>query len=174
MSNGASALSIADTTDKRNPVAIARGEYPNIAYSHQGWLTPDQRYFYLNDELDEFSGLVPGTRTLIFDVQELDDPILVGTYETDSEATDHNLYIVGDVMYQSNYRSGLRVVDISDPEKPTALGYFDTVPWGSDFGMGDIISGSIGSWSNYPFFESGVVVVASGREGVFVLRVRER
>jgi hypothetical protein len=40
--------------------------------------------------------------------------------------------------------------------------------------MGDIISGSIGSWSNYPFFESGVVVVASGREGVFVLRVRER
>ncbi|HAG55863.1 MAG TPA: hypothetical protein DCL17_05605, partial [Dehalococcoidia bacterium] len=141
-------MSIADTTDKRNPVAIARGEYPNIAYSHQGWLTPDQRYFYLNDELDEFSGLVPGTRTLIFDVQELDDPILVGTYETDSEATDHNLYIVGDVMYQSNYRSGLRVVDISDPEKPTALGYFDTVPWGSDFGMGDIISGSIGSWSN--------------------------
>jgi hypothetical protein len=65
------------------------------------------------------------------------------------------------------------VVDISDPEKPTALGYFDTVPWGSDFGMGDIISGSIGSWSNYPFFESGVVVVASGREGVFVLRVRK-
>ena len=173
-SNGASALSIADTTDKRNPVTIARGEYPNIAYSHQGWLTSDHRYFYLNDELDEFSGLVPGTRTLIFDVQELDDPILVGTYETDNEATDHNLYIVGDVMYQSNYRSGLRVVDISNPEEPTALGYFDTVPWGSDFGMGDIISGSIGSWSNYPFFESGVVVVASGREGVFVLRVRDR
>ncbi|MCH7824426.1 MAG: choice-of-anchor B family protein [Acidobacteria bacterium] len=172
-SNG-TALSIGDVTDKRNPVVISRGEYPDTAYSHQGWLTDDHSYFYLNDELDEFSGLVEGTRTLIFDVRELDDPILVGTYQTDNEATDHNLYIVGDVMYQSNYRSGLRVVDISDRENPTALGYFDTVPWGSDFGMGDIISGSIGSWSNYPFFDSGVVVVASGREGVFVLRVRDR
>lgn len=172
-SNG-TALSIGDVTDKRNPVVISRGEYPNTAYSHQGWITPDHRYFYLDDELDEFSGLVPGTRTLIFDVRELDDPILAGTYQTDNPATDHNLYIVGDVMYQSNYRSGLRVVDIADPENPRPLGYFDTVPWGSDFGMGDIISGSIGSWSNYPFFASGVVVVASGREGVFVLRVRER
>jgi len=172
-SNG-TALSIGDITDKRNPVVLSRGEYPNTAYSHQGWLTDDHSYFYLNDELDEFSGLVDGTRTLIFDVRELDDPILVGTYQTDNEATDHNLYIVGDIMYQSNYRSGLRVVDISDRENPTALGYFDTVPWGSDFGMGDIISGSIGSWSNYPFFDSGVVVVASGREGVFVLRVRDR
>ena len=172
-SNG-TALSIGDVTDKRNPVVVARGEYPDTAYSHQGWLTPDHRYFYLNDELDEFSGLVEGTRTLIFDVQELDDPILAGTYQTDNPATDHNLYIVGDVMYQSNYRSGLRVVDISDPEDPQPLGYFDTVPWGSDFGLGDIISGSIGSWSNYPFFDSGVVVVASGREGVFVLRLRDR
>ena len=172
-SNG-TALSIGDVTDKRNPVVISRGEYPNTAYSHQGWLTADHSYFYLNDELDEFSGLVEGTRTLIFDVRELDDPILVGTYQTDNEATDHNLYIVGDIMYQSNYRSGLRVVDISDRENPTALGYFDTVPWGSDFGLGDIISGSIGSWSNYPFFDSGVVVVASGREGVFILKVRER
>ena len=172
-SNG-TALSIADVTDKRNPVAIATGDYPNVAYAHQGWLTADHAYFYLNDELDEFTGLVDGTRTLIFDVRELDDPILVGTYETDSPATDHNLYIVGDVMYQSNYRSGLRVVDISDRENPQPLGFFDTVPWGSDAGMGDIISGSIGSWSNYPFFDSGVVVVSSGREGVFVLKVRER
>ena len=172
-SNG-TALSIGDVTDKRNPQVISRGEYPDTAYSHQGWLTPDHRYFYLNDELDEFSGLVEGTRTLIFDVQELDDPILVGTYQTDNPATDHNLYIVGDVMYQSNYRSGLRVIDISDPENPQPLGYFDTVPWGSDFGMGDIISGSIGSWSNYPFFDSGVVVVNSGREGVFVLKVRDQ
>jgi len=171
-SNG-TALSIGDVTDKRNPVVISRGEYPDTAYSHQGWLTADHRYFYLNDELDEFTGLVAGTRTLIFDVAELDDPILVGTYQTDNPATDHNLYIVGDVMYQSNYRSGLRVVDISNRENPTALGYFDTVPWGSDFGLGDVISGSIGSWSNYPFFDSGVVVVASGREGVFVLKVRE-
>ena len=35
-------------------------------------------------------------------------------------------------------------------------------------------SGALGSWSNYPFFESGVVVVTSGLEGLFLLRVRAR
>ena len=44
------ALSIADVTDRENPVAIARGDYPNVGYTHQGWLTEDQRYFFMGDE----------------------------------------------------------------------------------------------------------------------------
>ena len=32
------ALSIADVTDRENPVAIARGDYPNVGYAHQGCL----------------------------------------------------------------------------------------------------------------------------------------
>ena len=27
-----------------------------------------------------------------------------------------------------------------------------------------------GSWSNYPYFESRIIVVTSGKEGVFVVR----
>ena len=38
-------LSIADVTNRENPVAIARGHYPNMGYAHQGWLTEDQRYW---------------------------------------------------------------------------------------------------------------------------------
>ena len=157
------ALSVADVTDKRNPVAISTATYPNVAYTHQGWITEDHRYFYMNDEGDEPSGTVEGTRTLIFDVQELDDPILVGSYIHDVQSTDHNLYIVGDRVYESNYDSGLRILDISDPENPKLAGYFDTVPWSG-----------MGSWSNYPFFESAVVLVTSGREGLFVLRHSRR
>lgn len=167
------ALSIADLTDKRNPVAIGLGEYPRAAYTHQGWINEAHTHFYVNDEADEISGLTPGTRTLIFDVRRLDDPVLVGEHVTDSPATDHNLYVHGNLMYQSNYRSGLRVYDISDPEILQPVGYFDTTPWGSNEGMGDLSSGALGSWSNYPFFDSGVVVVTSGLEGLFVLRVRD-
>ena len=50
--------------------------YPNFAYTHQGWLTEDHRYLFVNDEQDE--GDEAKTRTLIFDVQELDDPVFVG------------------------------------------------------------------------------------------------
>lgn len=161
------ALSIADVTDKTNPVAISRATYPNVAYSHQGWLTEDQRYFYMDDELDEISGTVSATRTLIWDVAELEDPQLVAEYLGTTSASDHNLYVVGDRMYQSNYRSGLRILDISDPVNPHEISYFDTVPYGTD------TPGMNGSWSNYPFFESGVVIVTSGREGLFIVRPRE-
>jgi choice-of-anchor B domain-containing protein len=165
------AFGIGDVTDKRNPQVIASATYPNLAYTHQGWLDEEHHYFYMNDEGDEIAGLVAGTRTLIWDVQDLEDPILVGEYTTDNPATDHNLYIVGDVIYQSNYRSGLHVLDISEREQPRPLGFFDTVPWGDNDGMGDILSGAIGSWSNYPFFDSGVVAVTSGKEGLFILKL---
>lgn len=158
------ALSIADVTDKENPVALAAMEYPNSAYLHQGWVSDDHRYFYMNDELDELAGAAPRTRTLVWDIEDLDDPVLVNEHLGTNEASDHNLYVQGDLMYQSNYLSGLRILDISDPENPEEVGFFDTVPQGGD------IPGFAGSWSNYPFFESGVIIVTSMREGLFVLK----
>ena len=160
-------LSIADVTDKENPVALSVGAYHNEVYSHQGWLTEDHEYFFMNDELDEVRGVVPNTRTLIWDVKDLDEPVLVKEFLSENTSSDHNLYIVGDLMYQSNYNSGLRVFDISDPENPRQVGFFDTVP-GEDSPAMD------GSWSNYPFFKSGIVVVTSGREGLFVVKTRQR
>ncbi len=161
------ALSIADVTDKEHPVALSSASYPNVGYTHQGWLTEDQRYFFMNDELDELQGKVEFTRTLIWDVTDLDDPVLLKEHFGTQRSTDHNLYIRGNLMYQSNYVSGLRVLDISDVENPVEVGYFDTVPYG------DNSAGFGGSWSNYPFFASGVVVVTSGQEGLFILKKRE-
>lgn len=162
------ALSIADVTDKAAPTAVAMATYPNVGYSHQGWLSDDHRYFFMNDELDETGGLVSSTRTLVWDLTDLDDPILATEHFADNQSSDHNLYVVGNTMYQSNYVSGLRILDISDPENPVQVGFFDTVPYGED------TPGFNGSWSNFPFFDSGVVVVTSGREGLFLLRPRDR
>lgn len=158
------ALSVADVTDKKNPVALSRASYPNVGYTHQGWLDGAQRYLYMDDELDEMEGLVDHTRTLIWDVSELTDPQLIGEFRGSTEAIDHNLYIVGDTMYQSDYLAGLRVIDISDREHPREIGYFDTVPYGGN------VSQFGGSWSNYPFFKSGVVIVTSSHEGLFLVK----
>jgi choice-of-anchor B domain-containing protein len=161
------AISIADLTDKSNPVPIAVGRYPNVSYAHQGWFTEDHRYFLQNDETDEINGLTAGTRTLVWDLAELDDPVLVTEHVSPNRATDHNLYIKGSLMYQSNYLSGLRVFDVSNPEQIEEVGYFDTVPYGEDR------PGYGGSWSNYPFFKSGTIVVTSAEEGVFFLKRSE-
>jgi len=158
------ALSIADVTDKDEPFVVAMATYPAIAYTHQGWLTEDMRYFYINDEGDEPQGLVDGTRTLIFDLIDLDDPVLVGEHISTETSTDHNLYIRDNLMYQSNYVAGLRILDVSNPEAPTEVAFFDTV-------SNDRTGG--GSWSNYPYFESRTIVVTSSREGLFMLKKRE-
>ena len=150
-------LSIADVTDKDNPVAVAMSDYPSVAYAHQGWLTEDHRFFYMNDEGDEGSGEVEGTRTLIWDVEDLDDPILAAQYIAETPDTDHNLYIRGNLMYQSNYGAGLRILDITNRTDPVEIASFSISPTGS-------------SWSNYPYFESGVVVVTSMGDGLFIVR----
>ena len=122
------ALSIADVTDRENPVAIARGEYPNVGYAHQGWLTEDHRHFFMGDELDEVQGGVERTRTLVWDVADLDDPLLLKEHFAETGTIDHNQYVRGNRLYQANLMSGLRVLDISDVENPVEIGYFDTVP----------------------------------------------
>jgi choice-of-anchor B domain-containing protein len=163
-------INIADVTDKDHPVPIGRSSYPNVAYAHQGWLDETQRYFYMGDEGDEVSGLVERTRTLVWDLAELDDPILIKEYFGPVRASDHNLFIRGNLVYMSNYGSGLRVLDISDPENPHEVAFFDSAPLGdNEPGMSSAVSGA---WSNYPFFEDGLVVFTSVREGLFVVRVK--
>lgn len=164
-------INIADVTDKANPVTIGRSSYPNAAYTHQGWFDDEQRYFYTNDELDELAGTVDGTRTLVWDLTELDDPILVHEYIGPVRASDHNLFVKGDRIYESNYGSGFRVLDISDRTRPREIGFFDSAPY-NDNEPGHSSSQS-GAWSNYPFFDSGVVVFTSVREGLFIVRVVE-
>lgn len=163
------ALSIADVSDKSAPTALAAVSYPRVGYTHQGWLDEAHEYLYMNDEFDEFREDVTGTRTIVWDVSDLDDPVVVHEFMGTTEAVDHNLYIVGDLMYQSNYLSGLRVIDISDRENLTEVAYFDVEPEGAN------IARLSGSWSNYPFFASGVIGVTSmgiGSEGgVFFVRL---
>ena len=161
------ALGISDITDKENPVALASAGYPGAVAAHQGWLTEDHRYFFLGDELDEDSETVPNTRTLVWDVAELDDPVLATEYFAKTRSIDHNQYVRGDFLYQSNLLGGLRILDVSDPENPVEVAFFDTVPTDDDataFG---------GTWSNYPYFESGVIAVSSWNEGLFLLRKRQ-
>ncbi len=159
-------LSIADVTDKSNPIALSVGEYPNPGYLHQGWLTEDHRYFFMDDELDLINGSVETTRTLVFDVSDLEDPILHLEFMGSFEASAHNLYIRDHLMYQSNYRHGLHVIDISDPSNPVEVGHLDTAPHLSGAGFS-------GSWGNYPYFRSGAVGVTSVHEGFFMVRYRD-
>lgn len=157
------AISVADVTSKATPVAISTATYPDVGYVHQGWFAEDQRYFFQNDETDELTGLVGNTRMLVWDMTDLDDPILVDEHLGPTGAIDHNMYVNGDFLYHSNYHFGLRILDVSVPTAAVEAGFFDTHP------PNDGVSFD-GSWSNYPYYDSGIVAVTSADEGLFILR----
>ncbi len=165
-SNGAY-FEIQDVTDKSNPVALSTASSPNAAYIHQGWLTDDMRYFYQDDESDVIRGNVETTRTLVWDISDLEDPILVNEFMGSMPASAHNLYLKDGYAYQANYRYGLHVLDATDPENPVEVGYFDTSPFMEGPGFS-------GAWSTYPFYESGTVMITSLREGVFFLKSKKK
>jgi hypothetical protein len=50
--------------------------------------------------------------------------ITVGALDTPGVARD--VEVVGDVAYVADYSSGLRVIDVSNPESPVELGALDT------------------------------------------------
>jgi len=156
------AISIADVTDADNPVGIARGTYPSASYVHQGWFTEDQRYFIQNDELDE-RVFDDRTHTYIWDLIDLDDPVLLVDFASDAVSTDHNLYVRGNFVYQANYSSGLRIMDISDPADPFITGFFDTRPQDSAVNFN-------GAWTAWPYPDSDLVIISSRGEGLFVVR----
>jgi choice-of-anchor B domain-containing protein len=161
--SGSTALRIVDVTNKANMFTISTSFWAAARYAHQGWLTTDRNHFYINDELDEGNS-VSVTTTRIFNVEDLASPSFVGIATSGVAAIDHNLYTTDRYMFQSNYRSGLRVFDILDPTSPQQVAYFDTYP-GSDSAVFN------GAWSNYPYFPSGTIIVSDIERGLFVLRL---
>jgi hypothetical protein len=57
--------------------------------------------------------------------------VYTGSFSNGGTATDHNQYTKGNLIYQANYRSGLRVKSTSNPGTPTSpveTAFFDTWP----------------------------------------------
>lgn len=158
-------VTIYDVTDKSNPVILSRTPYPSFAYTHQGSLTPDQRWFLFGDELDEFNGNVGNTTTYMMQLKKLDQPATVVPFTHTTKTIDHNLYIHGSYVFQANYVEGLQIFSYDrkslESGDLTREAYFDVVP-----GVDEAVFG--GSWSNFRF-GSGTTVVSTIESGLFVL-----
>jgi choice-of-anchor B domain-containing protein len=165
-------LVFVNVTDKTDCVLIGEYDYngeATIGYFHQGWITKNKRYFLMNDELDEMAlgnDQQPyGTRTHIFNITDLDNVTYEGFYEGTSPAIDHNLYALDQFIYESNYRSGVRVLDaIRVAESQLSeVAFFDLYPENDNAQFS-------GTWSNYPYLPSGIVLATSMYDGMFIVK----
>ncbi len=178
-------LTIVEISDAGNGTVntslISRRPYADSSYSHQGWLSADHRFFYMNDELDEYNhargpdrvfgteddGDPIPTKTHIWNVEDLDNPTYEGFYNGVEKTIDHNLYVKGNFMYQANYSSGMRVLrlDSADPTSISEVGFFDTYMANNNVSFA-------GAWSVYPYFEFAdqeVILISDRQGGLFVV-----
>jgi len=103
---------------------------------------------------------------MIWDVTRLSVPTEVDSFYSSQEVIDHNQYTLGDRTFQANYCGGLRILDTSEAlsqGKMTEVGFFDVSP--------DCDTRTfLGSWSTYPYFPSGTIVISSIDRGLFIVK----
>lgn len=167
---GVDTISIIDVTNKAATVRLSSKTYAGAGYIHQGWLTDDQRYLFQNDELDEQAGTTGGkTRTHLWDVSDLDNPVYRGFVDLSTTSIDHNMYVKDGFLFETNYTTGLRMFKIGDLASTdtskwlTEVAYYDTYPAndGATFN---------GAWNNYPYFPSGNIPISDINGGLFVVQ----
>lgn len=164
VASNADTVNVVDVTDKSNPVQLAVSGYKQLGYTHQGWLSEDHKYFFLGDELDEMN-IGVSTTTIVWDLTDLTAPKEHFRFVNSTRAIDHNMYVKGNYLYQANYNSGLRILDISGvaEKKIVEAGFFDTNP-NKDTAEFD------GVWSVYPFFNSDTAVVSGTNGHLYIVK----
>jgi len=80
----------------------------------------------------------------------------------------HNNYIINGYVFQANYRSGVRILDVSNQKSISLAGFLETSLYDPN------TPGFGGQWSVYPFLPSGTIVANDIENGLFVLSFKRQ
>ena len=123
-------------------------------FTHNAWLTRDSRYLFTTDE--RISRPIEGW--------DLSDPFAarkVSEYIAAPGTIPHNVLVDGDRLLLSHYTEGVHLLDVTDPEHPRLLGFYDTYPGTSGTFNGD--------WGAYIFPGTDLIVASDIDGGLFVI-----
>ena len=140
---------------------LGRITWDEGGYSHQSWESEDLRWLYSNDET---SPALNSTWQCI-DISDLDNAFLGEQQANGQAATNHNLFVRGDLLFAANYKDGVRVLE-ADGNGLEEVAFFDTFPESGD-------PGYQGCWGVDPFLPSGTILASDMQRGLFVLRLDE-
>ena len=138
---------LVDVSDKSDPQLISTSP-SSPGYPHSGWMTEDKRYFFGTEEGNQVD-------ITVWDLQDRTSwDLVVPSWETNSGATVHNLFILGDYAHISYYSDGYVVLDISNPEIPFLVGEYSTSAL----------------WGCYPYLPSGITIGSDMNNGLYVFQ----
>lgn len=129
-------------------------------YNHSSFISRDRSTLYMCIEVPD------GRPVHIVDVSDISNPSVISTFATNAGDTPHNPYVIGDVMVLAAYLDGVYMYDVSQPQNPQYIGYFDSHPQN-----GTSYSGLayMGAWAAYTDLPSGNLLISDMQYGLFVL-----
>ena len=134
-------------------------DYPYQGGNHSGWWIPEDNIYVLADETH-------GSPLKVIDTSDLNDLQVVSilSSEVDPESIPHNLMMRDGLVFVSYYHDGLQVFDVSTPEEPKRIAWFDTFIESSH-------EGYAGAWGVHSALPSGRILISDIQNGLFVLEI---
>jgi choice-of-anchor B domain-containing protein len=149
----------------QHPAKLSRTFYKRYNNPWHSTFTSDHRFVLLSDSHDEFN---PGfnTRTFLFDVASLTSPSQFASYDGPTKGRDLHIEVRGRYAFLANGTAGMRVLDLREIAKGRVreVGFFDVEP--------ELNSANWFGAHSLDVLPSGTVIVASLRQGLFVLKPR--
>lgn len=142
------------------PVALGSlSDYPDQGYNHSGWLSEDGNKYVFADETD-------GMRMKVCDVSDLSDIQVNGLFGSmvSDNSVAHNLQIIRDTVYVSHYNDGLQVFDVTNPNSPQRIAWYDTF-------TGDESYSYNGAWGVYALLPSQRILISDRTNGLHLFRL---
>ncbi|MEW5798865.1 MAG: choice-of-anchor B family protein [Bacteroidota bacterium] len=153
-------LDILDATNKADIKRINLVHYP-FAGTHNTDVSTDGKYVFTTDEINGDPNQL-GDIVRVWDKSDINNVKLVGTYIAKPKTVAHNIHVKGNYGFVSHYTEGLRVIDISNPEIPVEVAYYDTYN-----GSGHSYAGN---WGTFPYYQSNKVIASDMSGGLFVFK----
>ena len=140
---------LSDLNNISSPIATI----PCEGYAHNAWLNDMGTHLITTEETNNKT-------VKIWDITNLSNIALSGEYLGENNLA-HNVHVSNDLLFIAHYTTGLKIVDIYNPERPIEVAAYDTYPL-------DDNGGFYGCWGAYPFTNNNYVYASDMQNGLYI------
>jgi choice-of-anchor B domain-containing protein len=127
--------------------------------SHNSAFSANRKYLYTTNEISS-----PNGKLNVWNVEDINNITFIGEWQPTGITTAivHNIETYGDFAVIAHYRAGIRILNISNPEVPVEVAWYDTYPSSNSASYS-------GCWGVYKF-PSGKIIGSDMSSGLFVIK----
>lgn len=152
-------VSIINATNKNSMSTVTTFDNLPGAGPHNTALTTNRKRLFVTDEI----GTAP-YRLKVWNIENITNPVFVTAWQPTGITTSivHNIEVYGNYAIIGHYTAGVRVLNISNPDVPVEVAWYDTYPQNNNESYN-------GCWGVY-MMPSGKIIASDRQTGLYVLK----